>query len=50
MTRRKSNDGTVRDSIWRRYEGDDWVLSGLGPGSAIWLEKSPSHKVCALTR
>ena len=26
------------------------VLSGLGPGSAIWLEKSPSHKVCALTR
>ena len=25
MLRPKSNDGTVREAIWRRYEGDDWA-------------------------
>ncbi len=25
MTRPNSNDGTVREAIWRRYEGDDWA-------------------------
>jgi hypothetical protein len=24
-TSRRTNDGTVRDLIWRRYAGDDWA-------------------------